>query len=654
MYQEDKTWFSQSLMFHKDLLFNTNNSLDVSIYSSTSDFRSYSPVNFKITIIDGSTKQSRYISMSYPSSSELIACLKNATEDISRKLSSDKVVVQKKFYDKTLSFEFSRLSNQIVCTIQIIQNGDIGMVIIPYSVFNAIAVLIRSYISDFIKLNLDFVNRAVLIDILEQSKTSTNLLKTLPSSIERHVSVPVLKEDVPEEFVLGVEKLEEETNDFNAFLNENLDSTVIPEIERLNESLNLTSDIKNASKSSHEINSDFIFNVLDGDLSKLESLINSAVTNDHTIQALFNSLLQKMKVEDDFEFLPGIKANDYKSLVLISKCLYMNMFHKYINSNILIPSSIPILKYKVEGKINESNRNLAYDLFLVSIYIRCLRTKLSSREQDSTRNKSVFYLGLRTFTDFLSMGIIEKIDFNIVKSCLIDRFRYYQKKGVFDKYNDLLDSYNLSLIDENEFSSVLSNIGEKVIGKTSFIDDLHKRMYNEKFIRIKYDSKLDLEQIIGECIPLQISIYNKVSNIEDEEEVSKFINSLKDRVSKEVLSEFKGVKTEVLKKEKSNSISRAASYYNSDIPERFREKFIGNLSQLTGPFDFNTQLFPIEEIGEGMLKALYVWNEGGMNDSYSDFMVKVEECPMDKVLILSKYKAKDETSTEDWGDVSWD
>ncbi len=34
-------------------------------------------------------------------------------------------------------------------------------------------------------------------------------------------------------------------------------------------------------------------------------------------------------------------------------------------------------------------------------------------------------------------------------------------------------------------------------------------------------------------------------------------------------------------------------------------------------------------------------------------MVKVEECPMDKILILAKYKAKDETSTEDWGDVSW-
>ena len=40
-----------------------------------------------------------------------------------------------------------------------------------------------------------------------------------------------------------------------------------------------------------------------------------------------------------------------------------------------------------------------------------------------------------------------------------------------------------------------------------------------------------------------------------------------------------------------------------------------------------------------MLKALYVWNEGGMKFIFR-FYVKVEECPMDKVLIFAKYKAK--------------
>lgn len=652
MYQEEKTWFSQSLMFHKDVLYNTNSSLDISIYSSTSDFRSYSPVAFKLTIIDGSTKQSRYVSMTYPSSSELISCLKAATEDISKKLSSDKVVVQKKFYDKTLNFEFSRLSNQIICTIQIIQNGDIGMVIIPYSVFNSVAVLIRSYISDFIKLNLDFVNRAVLIDILEQSKASKDLLKTLPASIERHVSVPVPKEEIPEELVLGVERTEEEIEGFNKFLDDNIDSTDLG-LDKFNDDFNKSSNTT-ISKTSHETNSDFVFNVLDGDLSKLESLINSAIINEHSAQSFFNSLLQKMKVEDDFEFLPGIKENDYRSLVYISKCIYMNLFHQYITSNIPIPSSIPLLKYKVDGKVNESNTNLAYDLLLISVYLKCLRTKLSSRESDSSRNKSIFYLGFRVLTDMLTFGIIERIDFNVVKSCLNERFKHYLTSNFFSKYEELLDSYNLPRIDENEFSKVLSDIGSKIIGKTSYIDELHKKIYGEKIVRLKYDNKLDLEQIIKECIPLQISIYNKVSNLENEDEVNSVLASFKDNISKEILSEFVSTKVEAPKREKSNSLVRAASFYSSDIPERFKEKFIGNLSKLTGPFDFNTPLFPIEEIGEGMLKVLYIWNEGGINDSYSDFMLKVEECPMDKVLILAKYKAKTEISSEDWGDVSWD
>ncbi len=46
---------------------------------------------------------------------------------------------------------------------------------------------------------------------------------------------------------------------------------------------------------------------------------------------------------------------------------------------------------------------------------------------------------------------------------------------------------------KSNFQSVLSDIGVKVVGKASFIDDIHNKLYDEKIIRVKYDNKLDLE-----------------------------------------------------------------------------------------------------------------------------------------------------------------
>lgn len=647
---EEKIWFNQSLLYHRDSTFNTNSSVDVSIFLSTSDYRSYSPLMLKISITDVTTRQSRFCSLSFSNAMELIACLKNATEDLPKKIDSmDKVSVQKKMYDKVLGFEFGKVSGQIVSTITISQNGDIGTIIVPYSIFNAFGILTRSYVNDFIKLNIDFVNRSVLIDILDQSKITKDLLKTLPSSIERQVNIPAVKEFVPEELVETVEQIEDEINDFDKFLNDNIDNVVIPEIERLEKEI--TNGDKEVKVVTESINS-FMEDVLTLDLSKFENLITSASTTANPIKTLTDAFMSKMKVEDNFSFFPGLSDEDHKSIIYMSKSVFTYFFQRYVRGNISIPSSVPVIKYKIDKdvKVSETNISLAYDLLLISSYIRCFRNKISSREFDSSKNKSVFYLGIRSFVDPLVFGIMERNDIEISKRCIIDRFKTYCEKGFFKNYDSLLDSYNLQPISENEFNLVINEMAEKVIGKTAFINELHKKYNGNNFLKLPYNNKLSLEQIIEEAIPLQINIYNKVNDVNDIDEVNNMI--VKSGFSTEVISEF--VPKSEVKREKIPNLVRSVTFYNKDIPERFKENFIEYLSTLKDNFDFNSSDFPVEEIGENILKVLYVWNESGKNDTYTDFMLKIEECPMDKTLILAKYKAKEEVKSEEWGDMSWD
>jgi hypothetical protein len=100
---------------------------------------------------------------------------------------------------------------------------------------------------------------------------------------------------------------------------------------------------------------------------------------------------------------------------------------------------------------------------------------------------------------------------------------------------------------------------------------------------------------------------------------------------------------------KETNILKACKFYDQGIPSDKYEEFIEYTSNLENE-DFDWNKFELEEFDDSIFKVIYVWNENEKNIAYSDFMTKVENCSMDKQILLAKIRIIDTTSipNEDW------
>lgn len=675
---EEKSWFNQSLLYHRDQEFNTNSTLDIAISNNTSDYKSYSPITFNI----GITNQTRrFFTISYTLAYDLLQNFKLATDSInkSNRNPSDKIEILRKSYDKNLLFTFSTLNNQIIVGISILQSGDSVMILIPYSVFLSIASLLKSYSSEYIKLNIEFTNRSAIIDVLDEMKKIKNNIKIIPSSIENMLISPTKttesnnsnnseKEYYKTNDTLNnnnnnnetsdelykfnkeyIENTEKESLDFETYFKENINSINIPELEKVSEIEGRKNNIELTDKNS-------IYDILDGNLNNLENIISTISISNNPIESLKKIILDKIDPSSTFELIPGMNENDYKSTVYMSKSIFSYFFNNYVKNNVQIPSSIPIIKYNPQFN-TELNMALAYDILLVSSYVRCVRNKLYTRDVDSTKNKSVFYLGIRLFLDFLSFSFIDNIDFNVVKSCVLERFKIYEGSGFFDYYTKLLNSFNLQEVTSMDISYLLDEISNKVIGKVSSVEQSHTNNYNNNFLRLPYNSNLNLEQIINYVIPAQVAIYNNFNDLEDHNGIEKFLRSMNDIPNDIVL-----ILLDKKEKNRISNLTKIVNKYIDEVPKQYRDSFIFYISTLKDSFDLNDSRFPIEEFGENIIKGIYIWNESEKNESLSNFLLKFEESVMSKDLILLKYRSiknnetsndieNSDVSTDNWEDL---
>ena len=94
--------------------------------------------------------------------------------------------------------------------------------------------------------------------------------------------------------------------------------------------------------------------------------------------------------------------------------------------------------------------------------------------------------------------------------------------------------------------------------------------------------------------------------------------------------------------------------FKKQIPERYREKFIKYISGLKEEnYDYNNVEFPLNELGDDIVKGLYLWNESdNKKESYSNFRSKHEQC-MDKNLIIAKIKGMENISDNTGGFGDW-
>lgn len=648
---ENVQWFSQTLMTYKDKSYATNGFLRVSLSTNTEDFKYFNPPTINISIQNNYQKS---INLNIQNARDLLRAFKV----IFKQLNGKELNLQRKYQKDTvlhLTFKVDPNNDSRIVVIEIRSNEtDFTKIIIPLeSVFESFASCIREFTEQYMSICSNLFVQSIQSQCVQTIQQLPSLVKGISSQIVSQIPAEVEISDsrAPEVEDETVQQTEATIDDLDKFLGEDMNNIDIPEIEKVAEE---------AEKPKvREVDSLFVKYYLENDLSNLETSVSNYFMTPTPMISMAEDIKKHLKshIEDEsFTLLPGINDDDMKSLLYISKLSPSILYQNHINTNSPLPASVPVLKYNPNGT-TDHNLEIAYDLFLFNLYVRTLRRKLEGKLQDVSENKALFNIQLRSFSDPFVFSFIDKLDKTQLSSIILTRYKYYDSIGVFDAYKALLKTIQLSDIKESDILSVVEEAVEKVVGKSPYISELHDNMVEPSNLKVPAKNTYSLEQIINEILPLEIA-EKTGKNLKDEE----FMKNLKSQhtISDEIINMFltekkSKVKPKTEKKVTSNLERLIRTQFIDEIPEQYRTKFMKHILDLGNEkFDMSGTEFPIDEFGDNVIKALYLWdpeNDPVISKNYKQFFLKVEEELMERDLILAKVKSveKDNDTSSEGG-----
>jgi len=646
-------WFSQTLLTYKDKVYATDGYLRLSISTNTEDFKFFNPPMLNISITNNYQKS---INLNIQNARDLLRAFKLILEQ----LNGDELNIQRKYQKDTVlhfTFKVDPNNNIRIVIIEIRNNeSDFTKVVVPLeSVFESFASCIRGFTEQYM-----FVSSQLLVQSIQSQSTQTiqqipSLIKGISSQIVSQITVPdeISDSRAPEVETEMVEKSQVTINDLDRFLGENLDNIVVPEI-----------DNEEKGKVVHQVESLFVEYFMERDIRNLENAMTNYFMTDAPIIEMAADIKSKIGAHvknENFTSLPGMSDDSLKSLVYISKLVSGLSYYNYLNNAIPIPATIPIMKYNADTHLDE-NLDIAYDLLLMNLYVRMARRRLENRIEDAIANKALFYMQLRCFTDPFVFSFLDKIDKTQLSSIISTRFTYYDSIGVFDSYKKNLDDLKCSAITLSDITSSVEEVVQKVIGLAPNIEVLHDKMVKKNGLRFTTEHKINLEQIVNEVLPLEIA--EKTGKDITNEDIITNIKS-KYNISDEILNMFIGkkqktpAKSKIENKQTSSNLERLIrTQYLNEIPEQHRDSFMKYIIELDNKkFDLHNSEYPIDEFGDNVIKALYLWDpesDPTIVKNYKSFFLKVESELMDRDLILSKLKVVEEKveTSDDWDFLS--
>ena len=620
MYESESKWISQTLMTYRDEKYGSDGNLRVSIYTGTKDFKNFNTPTFGINITN---QMQRNYNLNIIDASDLYESFKYAFSK-SGTLFKEKSQIVKQNRTVQLIIEFTTIQDEELVVKLMIKLGDsdFTVVIVPVKVFQILANRLKYFVDKYDDICLRQYDAALRGETTEILQELPGLVKQMPSQI-----LPANYSDSgappPEE----VKKTEMTIEDLHQFVGgEELNNVVVAELEKTKEEVVVSVDSK------------FVNNFIKGDLRNLETILN----NTSGIEEIGLKMMQDMKINiEGFFMLPGVQDEELKSFSYISKMLINTIELSWTKFETPIPSSIPILKYKAKDDVHPENIELAYDLLLFSGYIRTVRRRLEDKVSDANENKSLFHLKFRCFLDPFCYSFLEKADKTKLTSIIVNRFKHFDKLGVFKDYKNALELYNCVGITDIDIASYVNEVSEKVIGKSLFILDMHDTLRTQNNFRIGSNSNFNKEQIINEIVPFEIaeSLGQDTSGIEVSDEIRNF---------------FKGERKVEKKVEKKNHLVRVVGTLKNDIPEKYREDFLEWIQGFDSKNFIFDDKFPYSEFGDEIIKALYVWkpeNDKRIGNSLKYFQTQISNEVMEKQYILALDEKPGEAGDEisiDW------
>jgi len=640
MYSDKEVfWFSQNCLTHFDNQYQSNAYLRVSYSVSTTDFWNFNTPNLGISISENN--KVRVQSLNLQDVVDLYKSLRNVISDATVIYKQGDFQIDKKYrHDQKLILKFQTIQNgENVVTIFIYRSdSDFGRIIIPYSLFEVIVLIVKSFIENYNTIQGSLRRDCILSKSLQINQKLAGDIRGLPNQlIENSKGCTTTAEEKVTRSTSSSEELlnnpENPMEELDKFLGDDMNNIPDPpELEKLDNKEKL-----------QEFNSKFLEKVKN--LYEFEKFLETAHVAQSPVMAVYNKLDDR-----SFSLLPGISAKDSKSLAFISKLIYLSHLRSYVENQVIIPAFFIDLKYKVDKKdIQNENLELAYDLLLVISYIKCLRNKIESKTSDAEINKSKMYLSLRCFCDVFTFSFLKGIDSSQLVSTIISRFKYYNSLGFFDYYKELLEDNNCEQITEQELSNFITRIGE-VIEKTMFIDEMHENMFKGKLTRLPSDNNFSAEQIINEIIPIEVDInVKKVFDVGVLEGKSPEVKDLF-KIKQDPVNTPEPVHNSNI--QRFSNLTRFLKSFEGEINSSVRDEFWKYIENFQDKdFDFKNFSVDLNELGENIIKALYLWkpeSNSQLTSNYTYLCDKVESEIMGKKEIIISLQNETKSDEEDW------
>lgn len=623
MYNESKKWFSQTLFYYEDRVYQTEGKLRIAISTNSSDDRNFNPPVFNISISHNFQKS---CNLNIHQATDLVTAFKQV---LAQAETNDAEVLRKitPNLEMNIKFKLDQNNYPVVEMLLISSSTDFTKIIMPVDVFSVVAHRLKNFVNNYDELCYQLLMKNIDGEYRE-------ILMQLPGLI-KGISSQIITSEIPDSGAAISEPVETASadhsiNELDKFLGSDMENVTVPEIDN-----NKVSD----DKTFNEVQSDFVEKFIEKDLSNLENMLSNIDSVKNPVMDLNHNLIQI--IGKDLNYLPSLEGDQLKSISYVSKLLCSVLTQAHIKFGARIPAATPILKYKVNSTdLKDENYELSYDLFLFIAYMRNLRNRLSDKVVDFIGNKSRMYLQMRCYLDPFCFTFLEKSDKKQLRSIISNRFRYYDSIGLFNKYKELLVKYNCPQITEVDVDSFVCEISEKMIGKSNFITDEHDSLVKMNNFRIGSSNNFTLEQIINEVIPLEV---DEKLGVEIKEGTA----------SSEVINYFsKKNEPKVTKKnttEKRSNLVRFANHYRNEVPEQYREDFLKSLEKWGEEnYEFDACPWPLAEFGSNIIKGLYIWKpkeDPKLAKNYKYFFSQFEECMLEKdhILVVS---VKEEQSSE--------
>lgn len=622
-YNDDRMWINRSLLYFEDKIYNTGGKLSVDVTTSTSDGKSFPAPKLYLRLrnLDG---KNRNFSLDYNDVIDLIMSLIKANfknPDLSCQQGDNNSVIKVGYnIQLKISACFATDNSQIVVLELIINDSDRGKIAIPFqtfkSLFNIFVMFKEKYWNIYTDLQNDYKFTSIN-NILKSLETKIQILPSLINDKKEELSGAEIQE-APLEEKVSPETIESVEN-YEKFVSDNVDNVSLPEIDHMsNEFDNKTPQ----EPVTQEIKSDLFEKTFSGNIEHFENFMRSIYHEPGWPTLKFvEGIRNSIDVDNEFSFLPNLSSSDLKALTFVSKVMFGSGLQYYFDkTENRFPSSFNILKYDSGSLVKSENVELAYDLLTILVYVHRVREKLESHTADAEKNKAILYASIRTFIDPLIFSFIADKNLQVIKNCVITRYKYYKEKGFF--------SYEVE-VEVQEIEDFLDKMGQ-ILPKASNIKNVE--------MSFPYENNYTLEQITNELIPAEIKKRLTGEDIKIDSKPKK-VDHKKETV-----------------KYKSN-IHRFVNEVDfvNQIPENFSGEFQDYIIKLENQ-DYDYTKFSIEELGDDIVKGVYLWNESdNKKEAYTSFRSKHEQCIMTKEMIITKIKEmKNVGETEEIIDPAFD